>query len=183
MQRRRTLLDRPEVPSIDWATAAVLAFASILADGIAIRLIGEGAARGTFSQRHTVFHDVQTGATFPPLQALPQARAAFETQDSPLTENSTVGFESGYNIQEPGRLVLWEAQYGDIINGAQVIIREGAELLHPGDGARRTLLARVTAHQIDSDLTVGHHAKQPVAPSPGGVLLAGLATLGRVCDP
>jgi len=66
MQRRRTLLDRPEVPSIDWATAEVLAFASILADGIAIRLTGEGAARGTFSQRHAVFHDVQTGATFTP---------------------------------------------------------------------------------------------------------------------
>ena len=102
MQRRRTLLDRPEVPSIDWATAEVLAFASILADGIAIRLTGEDAARGTFSQRHTVFHDVQTGATFPPLQALPQARAAFETQDSPLTENATVGFEYGYNIQSQG---------------------------------------------------------------------------------
>src|SRR2546426_12452587 len=128
MQRRRTLLDRPEVPSIDWATAEVLAFASILADGIAIRLTGEDAARGTFSQRHAVFHDVQTGATFTPLQALPQARAAFEIQDSPLTENATVGFEYGYNIQEPGRLVLWEAQYGDFINGAQVIIREGAEL-------------------------------------------------------
>jgi 2-oxoglutarate dehydrogenase E1 component len=124
MQRRRKLLDTLDEPTLDWATAEGLAFASILAEGIAIRLTGEDVERGTFSQRHAVFHDVKTGETFTPLQALPQAKAAFEIHDSPLTENATVGFEYGYNVQEPGRLVIWEAQYGDFINGAQVMIDE-----------------------------------------------------------
>jgi 2-oxoglutarate dehydrogenase E1 component len=121
-QRRQTLLDDAEALTIDWATAEELAFASILADGIAIRLTGEDVERGTFSQRHAVLHDVNTGATFIPLQALPQARAAFEVWNSPLSENAAVGFEYGYNAQEPGRLVIWEAQYGDFINGAQVML-------------------------------------------------------------
>ena len=67
---------------------------------------------------------MKTGKRFVPLQALPQAKAAFEIRNSPLSENATVGFEFGYNVQEPGRLVVWEAQYGDFINGAQVIIDE-----------------------------------------------------------
>ena len=71
-----------------------------------------------------MFHDAVTGKRHIPLQALPQARAAFEIRNSPLTESATVGFEFGYNVQEPGRLVVWEAQYGDFINGAQVIIDE-----------------------------------------------------------
>jgi 2-oxoglutarate dehydrogenase E1 component len=98
--------------------------ASILEDGIAIRLTGEDVERGTFGQRHTVFHDVSTGQTFTPLQALPQARAAFDIYNSPLTENAAIGFEYGYNVQEPKRLVIWEAQYGDFINSAQVMIDE-----------------------------------------------------------
>ncbi|MCZ7546539.1 MAG: hypothetical protein M5R40_24795 [Anaerolineae bacterium] len=89
-----------------------------------MRLTGEDTERGTFSQRHAVFHDATTGATFTPLQALPQAQAAFEIHDSPLSEAAALGFEYGYNIQEPRRLVIWEAQYGDFINGAQVIIDE-----------------------------------------------------------
>ena len=78
--------------------------------------------RGTFSHRHAVLHDAETGRRHVPLQRLPQARAAFEVHNSPLTENATVGFEFGYNVQEPARLVLWEAQYGDFINGAQVVV-------------------------------------------------------------
>jgi 2-oxoglutarate dehydrogenase E1 component len=101
-----------------------LAFGSILEDGIAIRLTGQDAERGTFSQRHATFHDVQTGRIFTPLQELPEATAAFEVRNSPLSEAAAVGFEYGYNVQEPGRLVVWEAQYGDFINGAQVIIDE-----------------------------------------------------------
>jgi len=124
MQRRRQIMDNPDEPTIDWATAEDLAFASILADGSAIRLTGQDVERGTFSQRHAVFHDVKTGTTFIPLQALPQAKAAFEVCNSPLSEIATVGFEYGYNVQEPGRLVVWEAQYGDFINVAQVIIDE-----------------------------------------------------------
>jgi 2-oxoglutarate dehydrogenase E1 component len=124
MERRRRALDDAEQAAIDWALAEELALASILADGTPIRLTGEDVERGTFSQRHAVFHDVQTGRTFVPLQALPQARAAFEIHNSPLSEEAAVGFEYGYNVQEPERLVLWEAQYGDFINGAQVMIDE-----------------------------------------------------------
>ncbi len=123
-ERRRTLLDQPDEPSVDWASAEELAFASILEDGIAIRLTGEDVERGTFSQRHSVLHDAVTGDEHVPLAALTQARAAFEVHNSPLSENAAIGFELGYNIQEPRRLVVWEAQYGDFINGAQVVLDE-----------------------------------------------------------
>ena len=123
-EKRPGLLDRADEPTVDWAAAEDLALASILADGISIRLTGEDVERGTFSHRHAVFHDVTTGATYSPLQAIPQARAAFEIHNSPLTENALIGFEFGYNIQEPTRLVIWEAQYGDFINGAQTMIDE-----------------------------------------------------------
>jgi 2-oxoglutarate dehydrogenase E1 component len=123
-ERRRTMLDAPDERTIDWASAEELAFASILGDGIAIRLTGEDVERGTFSHRHATFHDIKTGKKYIPLQAMPQASAAFEIRNSPLSENATIGFEFGYNVQEPGRLVLWEAQYGDFINGALVILDE-----------------------------------------------------------
>ncbi|HXW03835.1 MAG TPA: 2-oxoglutarate dehydrogenase E1 component [Vicinamibacterales bacterium] len=123
-ERRARMLDAADERMVDWATAEELAFASILAEGTAIRLTGEDVERGTFSHRHAVFHDVETGRVHVPLQALPQARAAFEIHNSPLTENAVVGFEYGYSIQEPSRLVIWEAQYGDFINGAQVMIDE-----------------------------------------------------------
>ncbi len=124
VQKRRRILDNPEEPTIEWATAEDLALASILEDGIAIRLTGQDAERGTFSQRHATFHDAVTGRVFTPLQALADAKAAFEIRNSPLSEAAAVGFEYGYNVQEPGRLVIWEAQYGDFINSAQVIIDE-----------------------------------------------------------
>ena len=123
-EKRGGIFAAPDARSVDWSLAEELAFASILAEGITIRLTGEDVERGTFSHRHAVLHDVKTGATHVPLQALPQARAAFEIHNSPLSENATVGFEFGYNVQEPSRLVLWEAQYGDFINGAQIIIDE-----------------------------------------------------------
>jgi 2-oxoglutarate dehydrogenase E1 component len=122
--RRREMLADPEARTIDWAAAEELALASILEDGIAIRLTGQDTERGTFSQRHAVLFDVKTGERFVPLQALPQARAAFEVHNSPLTENAALAFEYGYNVQEPGRLVIWEAQYGDFINGAQTVVDE-----------------------------------------------------------
>ena len=121
-ERRKSVLNNPTERTIDWSTAEELAFASILADGVPIRLTGEDVERGTFSQRHAVFHDANSGETFIPLQTFPQASAAFEIHNSPLSEAGVVGFEFGYNIQEPDRLVIWEAQYGDFINGAQVII-------------------------------------------------------------
>ena len=123
-EKRGAALDNPDERTVDWSLAEELAFASILSDGVSIRLTGEDVERGTFSHRHAVFHDAENGRLHVPLQSLPQAKAAFEVHNSPLTENAVVGFEYGYNIQEPGRLVIWEAQYGDFINGAQVIIDE-----------------------------------------------------------
>ncbi len=109
---------------VDWSTAESLALASILCDGTPVRFTGEDVERGTFSHRHAVWHDVANGAKFIPLQALPQARAAFEIHNSPLSEAGLVGFEYGYSTYDPSRLVIWEAQYGDFINGAQVLIDE-----------------------------------------------------------
>ena len=119
---RKSVLADPDARSIDWTTAEELAFASVLADGIPIRLTGEDVERGTFSQRHAVFHDAETGRTHIPLQEFSGSRAAFEVYNSPLSENAAIGFEFGYNVYEPGRLVLWEAQYGDFLNGAQVML-------------------------------------------------------------
>jgi 2-oxoglutarate dehydrogenase E1 component len=124
LKPRATVLDDLDKPSVDWTTAEALALASVLADGTAIRFTGEDVERGTFSQRHAVWHDLESGETYVPLQALPQAKAAFEILNSPLSENAALGFEYGYNIQAPDRLVIWEAQYGDFINGAQPIIDE-----------------------------------------------------------
>ncbi len=123
MRRRRSALDKPDESTIDWATAEQLAMATILVDGTPIRLTGEDVERGTFGQRHAVLHDLN-GSAYVPLQALPQAQAAFEVYDSPLSENAVLGFEYGYNIQAPHRLVIWEAQYGDFVDGAQMIIDE-----------------------------------------------------------
>ena len=121
-ERRKGIFDDRDERSIDWATAEELAYASILADGIPIRLTGEDVQRGTFSHRHAAFRDVETGAIDIPLQRLPQAQASFEIHNSPLSENATIGFEYGYNVQAPDRMVIWEGQYGDFINGAQVML-------------------------------------------------------------
>lgn len=123
-ERRRTAFATPQDRTIDWALAEELAFASILADGIPIRLTGEDVERGTFSHRHAAYRDYETGAKYVPLQSLAAAKARFEIHNSPLSESATVGFEYGYNVHAPGRLVIWEAQYGDFVNGAQVILDE-----------------------------------------------------------
>ena len=123
-ERKKTQLAAPDERTIDWAAAEELALASVLADGISIRFTGEDVERGTFSHRHAVLHDAVTGDRHVPLQRLPQARAAFEIHNSALSELAVIGFELGYNLQEPKRLVLWEAQYGDFINGAQTILDE-----------------------------------------------------------
>lgn len=123
-ERRETALANMDDRTVDWSMAEELAFASILSDGISIRFTGQDAERGTFSHRHAVLHDFNTGKIYTPLQNIPQSKAAFEILNSPLTENACIGFEYGYNIQAPDRLVIWEAQYGDFINGAQTIIDE-----------------------------------------------------------
>ncbi|NNJ13188.1 2-oxoglutarate dehydrogenase E1 component [Chloroflexales bacterium ZM16-3] len=120
LQRRRQLIH--DVGGIEWSHAESLAFAAILADGTPIRMSGQDSERGTFSQRHLVLHDSATGERFIPLHSIPQARAAFAIYNSPLSEAAVLAFEYGYSTQAPGTMVLWEAQFGDFANGAQVII-------------------------------------------------------------
>jgi len=119
LERRREALTQGE---IDWAHAEALAFASLLHEGISIRLTGQDTERGTFSQRHLVLHDIRTGQRFAPIQNLAGARAPFELYNSPLSEFACLGFEYGYAVAAPDALVLWEAQYGDFTNEAEVII-------------------------------------------------------------
>jgi 2-oxoglutarate decarboxylase len=107
---------------LDWATAEGLAFGSLLLEGTPVRLSGQDTARGTFSQRHVVFHDTATGGTWTPLSELDPKQAPFHVYNSPLSEFGVLGFEYGYSVEAPETLVLWEAQYGDFANGAQVII-------------------------------------------------------------
>jgi 2-oxoglutarate dehydrogenase E1 component len=123
-EKRVGIFDAPDERSVDWGAAEELAFATILQDGIPIRMTGEDVERGTFSHRHAVLHDTTSGNRYVPLQAISQARAAFEIHNSPLSENAVVGFEYGFNVQDPSRLVIWEAQYGDFVNGAQVMLDE-----------------------------------------------------------
>lgn len=120
LKRREQALD--EGGTVDWAHGETLAFATILADGQPIRLTGQDSERGTFAHRHLVLHDVKTGQTYSPLHVLPQARASFAIHNSPLSEVSVLGFEYGYDVYAEEALVLWEAQFGDFANAAQVII-------------------------------------------------------------
>ena len=107
---------------IDWGHAESLAYGSLLVDGIPIRFTGQDTERGTFSQRHLVFHDPETGERYAPIQHLGEAHAAFELHNSPLSEFGALGFEYGYSVAAPEALVLWEAQFGDFVNNAQVIV-------------------------------------------------------------
>ena len=119
LERRREAL---EEGGIDWGHAEALAFASLLEEGIPVRLSGQDTERGTFSHRHAVLHDPVTGEVHTPLQALPTAAASFEIYNSPLSEYAALAFEHGYSIAAPDALVLWEAQFGDFINGAQIVV-------------------------------------------------------------
>jgi 2-oxoglutarate dehydrogenase E1 component len=123
-QRRARAFEDADAPSIDWAAAEELALASVLEDGTPIRFTGEDVERGTFGHRHAAFYDVENGRRYAPLEEFPQARASFEIHNSPLSENAAVGFEFGYCIQAGRQLVIWEAQYGDFVNGAQVMLDE-----------------------------------------------------------
>jgi 2-oxoglutarate dehydrogenase E1 component len=139
LERRRETL---EEGGIDWGQAEALAFASLLVEGIPIRLTGQDTERGTFSHRHDVLHEASTGATFTPLQHLDDAGAAFEIYNSPLSEYACVGFEYGYAAAAPEALVLWEAQFGDFVNGAQIVIDQfiAAGLSKWRESTRLTLL-------------------------------------------
>ncbi|WP_273124788.1 2-oxoglutarate dehydrogenase E1 component [Metabacillus sp. HB246100] len=118
LERRAKALS--EEGKVEWALGEALAFASILEDGTPIRITGQDSQRGTFAQRHIVLHDVENGNTYSPLHRLKDAKASFAVHNSPLSEGSVIGFEYGYNVFAPETLVLWEAQYGDFANAAQV---------------------------------------------------------------
>ena len=107
---------------IDWATAEALAFGSLLAEGTTVRLSGQDSGRGTFSHRHSVLVDQDNEDRYIPLNNIRGDQASFEVIDSPLSEASVLGFEYGYSLSDPKALVLWEGQFGDFANGAQVII-------------------------------------------------------------
>ena len=126
----------------DWGLAEELAFASLLAEGTPIRLTGQDTERGTFSHRHLVFHDAKTNATHAPIQHLEGSRASFEIYNSPLSEYACLGFEYGYAVGSPDALVLWEAQFGDFNNGAQIIIDQfiAAGFAKWGETSRLALL-------------------------------------------
>ncbi|MNC14488.1 2-oxoglutarate dehydrogenase E1 component [compost metagenome] len=120
LQRRKDALKDGE--RVDWALAETLAFATILKDGTPIRLSGQDSQRGTFAHRHLVLHDSETGALYSPLHQLKTSSASFGVYNSPLSEASVLGYEYGYNVFAPETFVIWEAQYGDFANAAQVII-------------------------------------------------------------
>jgi 2-oxoglutarate dehydrogenase E1 component len=119
LETRRKMIDSGE--GLDWSTAEALAFGSILLDGNPIRLSGQDSERGTFSQRHSVLYDQRDETRYIPLNNLSPAQANFEVINSMLSEEAVLGFEYGYSLAEPRALTLWEAQFGDFANGAQVV--------------------------------------------------------------
>ena len=120
LQEKRKTIETAE--NIDWATGEALAWGTLLAEGTPVRLSGQDSGRGTFSQRHSVLVDQTTEAKYIPLNHVAPEQAHIEIIDSPLNEQGVLGFEYGYSSAEPNALVLWEAQFGDFANGAQVII-------------------------------------------------------------
>ena len=107
---------------IDWGTAEALAFATLVSSGVNVRLSGQDSQRGTFNHRHAVLHDTASDSTYVPLKAVAAGGGKFTVYDSMLSENAVLGFEYGYSIASPNGLTIWEAQFGDFANGAQVII-------------------------------------------------------------
>ncbi|HEU4879509.1 MAG TPA: 2-oxoglutarate dehydrogenase E1 component, partial [Gemmatimonadaceae bacterium] len=120
LRRRREAVG--EAGGIDWGHAEALAFASLLTEGVSVRMSGQDVERGTFSHRQAVLHDSETGETYTPLQHLPDAKGKLEIYNSPLSETAVLGFEYGFSTATRNSLVLWEAQFGDFVNVAQPII-------------------------------------------------------------
>ncbi len=140
-QREKRLRVGADDP-IDWAQAEALAFATLLIQGVPLRLTGQDTVRGTFSQRHLELVDSITGRKFAPIRNLSGAQAPFELLNSPLSETAALGFEYGYGVQAPDTLVIWEAQFGDFINAGQVIVDQFivSGLAKWGETSRLTLL-------------------------------------------
>ncbi|MEV4420821.1 multifunctional oxoglutarate decarboxylase/oxoglutarate dehydrogenase thiamine pyrophosphate-binding subunit/dihydrolipoyllysine-residue succinyltransferase subunit [Patulibacter sp. NPDC049589] len=140
MDKRRDALG-PD-GGIEWAHAEALAYASLVKEGVPVRLTGQDSERGTFSQRHLVLHDSRDGKGYAPIRNIPGAQAPMELHNSPLSEVACLGFEYGYSQEAPEALVLWEAQFGDFVNGTQVIIDQFivSGLAKWGQTSRLTLL-------------------------------------------
>ncbi len=119
LRKRRSML---ETEQLQWSEGEALAYASLLAEGYSVRISGQDSERGTFSHRHSVLHDVKTGEEFVPLRQFPTGRGQFQVFNSPLSEMGVLGFEYGYSLDVPDGLIIWEAQFGDFANGAQIII-------------------------------------------------------------
>ena len=139
-ERRQSTIEQKGL--VDWGMAEALAFASLLTQGTPVRLTGQDTERGTFSHRHAVLHDPAARAEYVPLQHVAGSKASFEIYDSPLSEYACLGFEYGYSATVPNALVLWEAQFGDFNNGAQIVIDQfiAAGQAKWGQTARLTLL-------------------------------------------
>jgi 2-oxoglutarate dehydrogenase E1 component len=140
LERRRDTLG--EEGGIDWAQAEAFALGSLVTEGVPVRMTGQDTERGTFAHRHLVLHDVKTGDTWAPIEHLPGAQAPFRVHNSPLSEAACVGFEYGYAVACQKALVIWEAQFGDFVNGAQVILDQfiTSSLSKWGQTSRLTLL-------------------------------------------
>ncbi|MFI5279629.1 MAG: multifunctional oxoglutarate decarboxylase/oxoglutarate dehydrogenase thiamine pyrophosphate-binding subunit/dihydrolipoyllysine-residue succinyltransferase subunit [Gemmatimonadales bacterium] len=140
LERRRETIG--PAGGLEWAHAEALAYASLLAEGVPVRLSGQDTERGTFSQRHLALHDANDGRRWAPIQNLAAAAASMELINSPLSEYACVGFEYGYAVAAPEALVLWEAQFGDFANGAEIIVDQFifAGLSKWGQTSRLTLL-------------------------------------------
>jgi 2-oxoglutarate dehydrogenase E1 component len=119
MEQKREMIETGE--GVDWATAEALAFGSLMVEGFPVRLSGQDCTRGTFSQRHSGIVDQETEERYYPLQNIREGQASFEVIDSMLSEYAVLGYEYGYTLSEPNALVLWEAQFGDFANGAQIM--------------------------------------------------------------
>ena len=120
LDAKRAMIETGE--GLDWATAEALAFGTLLAEGFPVRLSGQDSTRGTFSQRHSGIIDQETEERYLPLNHIEPGQASFEVVDSMLSEYAVLGYEYGYSLAEPNALVLWEAQFGDFVNGAQIMI-------------------------------------------------------------
>ncbi|MCQ1999202.1 multifunctional oxoglutarate decarboxylase/oxoglutarate dehydrogenase thiamine pyrophosphate-binding subunit/dihydrolipoyllysine-residue succinyltransferase subunit [Arthrobacter zhaoxinii] len=140
----KSLLEKREQMSregnIDWGFAEIAAFGSLLMEGVPVRLAGQDSRRGTFTQRHAVFHDRATGDEWVPLAELDPNQAKLWIYDSLLSEFAAMGFEYGYSVERPDALVLWEAQFGDFVNGAQTIIDEFISSAEQKWGQRSSLV-------------------------------------------
>jgi 2-oxoglutarate dehydrogenase E1 component len=120
LENRRSSIE--DDTGVDWSTGEALAFCSLLFEGKAVRLSGQDSERGTFSQRHSVLHDQETDERYTPFNHVRDGQARYEVINSMLSEEAVLGFEYGYSLAEPEALTLWEAQFGDFVNGAQVVI-------------------------------------------------------------